>query len=286
MRWRLLMEVSMSAATKPMRSPLRYPGGKQRTAPMIGSYFPVDAREYREPFIGGGSLLLWARQNRYYALHQVGDLNDDLHCFWSHLAYKPKATYHAAMKYVGRYDGPADSKCDEWQAFTAWLRGELQNEPPSVRFFVLNRSTNGGTGDSGGITMESYQKRFTANSCNALLNLSALADRTLFSCCDYKSLVELPGDSVFLFLDPPYQSAKSSGLYGKGGDLHRNFNHEELAQSLKVADSLGHRWLMTLDDTPEMRSLFESYSIKGWSQWYPMSGKVGREMLVSNYDLG
>ncbi|MCS7171582.1 MAG: hypothetical protein NZ851_04625, partial [Aquificaceae bacterium] len=32
---------------------------------------------------------------------------------------------------------------------------------------------------------------------------------------DYEHLLKLPGDEVFIFLDPPYYSATASKLYGR-----------------------------------------------------------------------
>ncbi|MBX3066987.1 MAG: DNA adenine methylase, partial [Anaerolineae bacterium] len=40
------------------KSPLRYPGGKSRAMPQILQQIPLNMREYREPFIGGGSVYL------------------------------------------------------------------------------------------------------------------------------------------------------------------------------------------------------------------------------------
>ena len=44
---------------KGLKTPLRYPGGKSRACTKMGQFFP-DLREYvefREPFLGGGSVL-------------------------------------------------------------------------------------------------------------------------------------------------------------------------------------------------------------------------------------
>ena len=41
---------------KALKTPLRYPGGKSRAAKYLISQFPYDIIEYREPFLGGGSV--------------------------------------------------------------------------------------------------------------------------------------------------------------------------------------------------------------------------------------
>ncbi|MYD39123.1 MAG: DNA adenine methylase, partial [Chloroflexi bacterium] len=43
---------------KIVKSPLRYPGGKSRAIKQILRHLPARIDEYREPFVGGGSVFL------------------------------------------------------------------------------------------------------------------------------------------------------------------------------------------------------------------------------------
>ena len=43
---------------KYLKTPLRYPGGKSRVSKDFIPRFPADIGEYREPFLGGGSVAL------------------------------------------------------------------------------------------------------------------------------------------------------------------------------------------------------------------------------------
>ena len=45
-----------------IKSPLRYPGGKQKALGQIIPHLPENIGEYREPFIGGGSVFLAMKQ--------------------------------------------------------------------------------------------------------------------------------------------------------------------------------------------------------------------------------
>ena len=49
---------------KGLKTPLRYPGGKSRAVTKMGQYFPNlrDYSEYREPFLGGGSVAIYVSQ--------------------------------------------------------------------------------------------------------------------------------------------------------------------------------------------------------------------------------
>ncbi|BCU98767.1 MAG: hypothetical protein CM15mV23_1480 [Eurybiavirus sp.] len=43
---------------KSLKTPLRYPGGKSRAVSKLFQFLPEHITEFREPFLGGGSLLL------------------------------------------------------------------------------------------------------------------------------------------------------------------------------------------------------------------------------------
>ena len=45
---------------KSLKTPLRYPGGKSRACVKMDPYIPDlrDYKEYREPFLGGGSVAI------------------------------------------------------------------------------------------------------------------------------------------------------------------------------------------------------------------------------------
>ena len=45
-----------------MKSPLRYPGGKSKAIDFLMRYLPEDFSEYREPFMGGGSMFFYIKQ--------------------------------------------------------------------------------------------------------------------------------------------------------------------------------------------------------------------------------
>ena len=62
----------------PLRSPLRYPGGKSRVAKLLCSYIPEHA-DYREIFVGGGAIFF--RKPRVKR-NWINDLHPGLHAFW------------------------------------------------------------------------------------------------------------------------------------------------------------------------------------------------------------
>ena len=72
---------------KSLKTPLRYPGGKSRACVKMDPYFP-DLREYtefREPFIGGGSVAIHVTKKYPHLKVWVNDLYEPLVNFWQQL---------------------------------------------------------------------------------------------------------------------------------------------------------------------------------------------------------
>jgi len=68
-------------ADLPLRSPLRYPGGKSRVAKRLAPYVPPH-EEYREIFFGGGGLFFHKPKAKR---NWINDLHPGLYAFWKTL---------------------------------------------------------------------------------------------------------------------------------------------------------------------------------------------------------
>ena len=72
---------------KSYKTPLRYPGGKSRACVKMDPYFPDlrDYDEFREPFIGGGSVAIHVTKKYPNLKVWVNDLYEPLVNFWQQL---------------------------------------------------------------------------------------------------------------------------------------------------------------------------------------------------------
>ncbi|MGM3307347.1 DNA adenine methylase [Anabaena sp. WFMT] len=268
-----------------IKSPLRYPGGKSRAIKQISEYLPESFSEFREPFVGGGSVFIYLKQKYPQLKIWINDLNKELFLFW-HLAQSDLSKLVAEIRYVKeKYQ---DGKLLFLDLTTVDV-DSLSNLERAVRFFVLNRITFSGTVESGGFSMEAFYTRFTDSSIDRLEKLADILTADIkITNLDYSQLLNAEVKDVFIFLDPPYFKAENSKLYGKKGSLHTGFNHERFADDLK---SCPHRWLITYDDSPPIRDNFQWANIYEWELQYGMnnykqSGAAkGKELFISNYEI-
>ena len=63
-------------------TPLRYIGGKSKLIKNMYQYFPKDFSEFREPFVGGGSIFLYLKQLFPDRKYWINDINQNLFSFW------------------------------------------------------------------------------------------------------------------------------------------------------------------------------------------------------------
>jgi len=160
-------------------------------------------------------------------------------------------------------------------------------------FFIFNRITFSGTTESGGFSNQAFKDRFTESSIQRLRQLTSVLPNTIITNLDYQEVIEKEGDTVFLFLDPPYFSATKSALYGKNGKLHKQFDHNRFADVMK---NCKHKWLITYDDSEYIKKLFDFAEIIPFNLMYGMrnvrstksnqtknSNQKGKEIFISNY---
>ena len=265
-----------------MSSPLRYPGGKSRAIGKIVEQLPKQFSEYREPFVGGGSVFCHLRQKFPRVKLWINDLNVDLYCFW-------KETQQDSLKLAGTIQKVKDETSDGRGLFER-LRSQVGTDMPdferAVRFFVLNRISFSGTVDSGGYSEGAYHGRFTDSSIRRVAELGKLLNDVKITNTDYKKVIGAPGQDVFIFLDPPYLVATKSRLYGVNGALHTGFDHDAFAAEMRACE---HDWLITYDDSPEIRENFAFAFQDGWELQYGMnnykkgSAAKGKELFIANY---
>jgi DNA adenine methylase len=263
-----------------IKSPLRYPGGKSRAVELIAALFP-EFDEFREPFLGGGSVFVYAKQKYPDKQFWGNDLYLELYKFWEYAQQDIEMLIAKIYEWRKRF-----TIGKELHRFLNQNIARFNDLEKATAFFIYNRITFSGTSLSGGFSEGAFQKRFTESSIQRLKPFSEVIQGTQLTNYDYKELIHQGGKNVFLFLDPPYYTAMKSALYGKNGCLHKTFNHAEFADIMKHCK---HRWLITYDDCEHVRKLFSFANVIPWNLTYGMrnvtkaSDQNGKELFISNY---
>jgi len=254
----LLEEVSKKYDSYP-KSPLRFPGGKTRAVKQILSLIPSNINRLISPFFGGGSIEIAIA---HFGIDVFGfDNFKPLVDFWQELLSNPIQL------------------AKDVEAFHPLERDlfyQLQRNHPTDRkksaivFFVLNRTSYSGSTLSGGMTPGN--PRFNNAAIEYLKNFKC---RNLsVDLADYSEVLRKFSNDFF-YLDPPYLI--SSNLYGKNGNMHRDFDHHLLFEQLKNKD----KWILSYNNCNEICELYKDFRILQPHWKYGMSNnKNSREILI------
>ena len=263
-----------------IKSPLRYPGGKSRAVDLISTLVP-QFDEFREPFLGGGSIFIYLKQKFPNKKFWVNDLHFNLFKFWEMCQKDVNAVIEKVYQWRNQF---ANGK--ELHKFLTDNISNSNDLEKATAFFIFNRITFSVTSESGGYSEQAFHGRFTESSIHRLKKFGEVINGARITNYDFQKVIEKGGDNVFLFLDPPYHSATKSALYGKNGNLHKGFDHIRFAETMKNCE---HKWLITYDDSDYIRQLFSFANIIAWDLTYGMrnqtdtSDQTGKELFISNF---
>lgn len=263
-----------------VRSPLRYPGGKSRAIEIIADLIP-HYNEFREPFVGGGSIFIHQQQMNPGAKFWINDLYKPLYFFWSQSKNDIDGVIETVWKFRNKFENGK-----ELFYYLKEHNEKFSDLEKAAAFFIFNRITFSGTSDSGGFSEAAFKGRFTESSIKRVKDIEPIIKQAKITNSDFQEVVEADGENVFIFLDPPYYSATKSALYGKNGNLHKEFDHIRFAEVMK---NCRHNYLITYDDSEYIREMFAFANIFSWDLKYGMrnvingSDQNGKELFISNY---
>ena len=141
----------MTVATS-LKTPLRYPGGKSRAVKKMAPYFPnlSEYTEYREPFLGGGSVALYVTQQYPNISIWVNDLYEPLYTFWKQLQISGDKLTNELKQLKSRFPDPGSARGMFIEAREYLNRGLSDSEPfyRATSFYIVNKCSFSGLSES------------------------------------------------------------------------------------------------------------------------------------------
>ena len=274
---------------KSLKTPLRYPGGKSRACVKMDPYFP-DLRnynEFREPFLGGGSVAIHVTKKYPDLKIWVNDLYEPLVNFWQQLQMfgidmKDKLV---DLKTANRTPDKARILFNDAKiAVNDTHRSNLER---AIAFYIVNKCSFSGLTESSSFSQQASNSNFSLRGIEKLPEYSKLISNWRITNYSYDYLMDGNVDA-FMYLDPPYDI--KDNLYGRKGSMHKGFDHDKFAAD---CDSCSMHQLISYNSDQLVKDRFKNWNTAEFDLTYTMRSvgeymrdqKERKELLLFNYGI-
>jgi DNA adenine methylase len=275
------------ANLKALKTALRYPGGKSRAVAKMDPYFP-DLRnydEFREPFLGGGSVAIYITK-KYPGLNiWVNDLYEPLVNFWQQLQMFGNDLKNELVDCKSAYNTPDLAKELFLKSKEHINDQNVSNFDRAVAFYIVNKCSFSGLTESSSFSPQASNSNFSVRGIEKLPEYSKLIENWRITNYSYDYLMD--GDKgAFMYLDPPYDI--KDNLYGRKGSMHKGFDHDKFAAD---CDANNMDQLISYNSDQLVKDRFKDWNAAEFDLTYTMRSvgeymreqKGRKELLLFNY---
>jgi DNA adenine methylase len=268
-------------------TPLRYPGGKSKLANFMRLIIEENNLingHYVEPYAGGAGIAFHLLFSGYVTHVHINDLNKSIYAFWKIVLEDTDNLCRLI------YDTPVN--IDTWL-----IQKEVQEHPErhsqlelGFSTFFLNRTNRSGIIDGGVIGGKNQDGNWKLDArynkgplISRIEKISRFVDRITLYNIDAAAFISrvLPSipQHTIIYFDPPY--------YIKGSDLYEDhYSHEDHNTISNHIRQITQKWIVSYDDTPEIRQLYREYRNLPYRLNYSASKHyTGSEIMFFSNDL-
>jgi len=276
---------------KSLKTPLRYPGGKSRAVTKMAQYFP-DMREYveyREPFLGGGSVAIYMSKMYPHLKITVNDLYEPLINFWMNLQmFGDDLTKELKNLKI------AHCNQDSARCLFAEMKDVINDKTKTdleraVAFYIVNKCSFSGLTESSSFSAQASDSNFSMRGIEKLPGYSEIISNWHINGYSYEYCFRTDiHDGLFIYLDPPYDI--KDNLYGKKGSMHKKFDHDKFAED--CSKSSVHQ-LVSYNSDQLVKDRFKDWTAAEFDLTYTMRSvgeymkeqQTRKELLLFNYGI-
>jgi DNA adenine methylase len=277
------------AVTKPI---LKWVGGKTQIIDQVLEAFPTEIKDYYEPFLGGGSVLLaflsYVKRGKIQLSGKViaSDLNSRLVGVYKNIQSHVEEVIVELNKLKEEYERCEDTatirkpkneeeaktSSESWyywkrQQYNALKDDDLVTPQATALFIFLNKTCFRGVyreGPNGFNVPYGHYKNPAILDETHLKEVANLIKDVEFRCCSYQVVLSNVEKGDFVYLDPPYAPENSKSFVGYTKDGFDLDNHKKLFELCKEMTNKSILHVMSNADVELVREYFteEFYDIE------------------------
>lgn len=258
------------------KSPFRYPGGKFYALKHIIPFLDIIKHdEYREPFVGGGSVFFGKQKVKN---NWINDIEPEIINVYEHLLCDEQFEIFKDL-----FDNEIATKNRHKELINMQATSKLDK---AFKTYYLNRTSYSGIINKPAWGYRDGKSSPPQNWKNFLVNANQKLVDVKITNLDFEEVIKADSnsESVLMYLDPPYFLADQKRAYKKPFELN---DHIRLMETLK---NTSYKFCLSYDDCQEVRKLYKWANIyeKSWlyntANLNGTSRVKGSELIITNYE--
>ena len=197
-----------------LSSPIRWAGSKKRVLNEMLEFFSKNKKNYIEPFLGSGVVMLNVLNNNDYLKYEkfyVNDINKNIIDFFKLLKEKPRELVYSLLDIANDYNNKSSQE-QELMYYEIRTKFNQLSKNKSVYFYFLMKVGYNGVyreNKKGEFNVPFGRKeKFIVNE-EYLMSISKLIKKVKFYNMSYEKFIDKMKkenylDSSFIYCDPPY----------------------------------------------------------------------------------
>lgn len=296
---------------------LKWIGGKTQILDKLINEFPTNINNYREIFLGGGSVLftlLSYVKNGIIKIHgniYAYDLNEPLVYMYKNIQSNHNDLYNQIQLFITEFKSCGDGEInmapkniDEAKIakenYYYWIRSEFNNLSlndkkttiGSAMFIFLNKTCFRGIfriGPKGfNVPYGHYNNPEIINK-EHLDEIHELIQNVIFECCDFNISLNMVEPNDYVYLDPPYAPETEKSFVGYTKNGFNIDNHNNLFKLIHNLTETNKKIMLSNADVSLVRDNFtsEKYNISSILCKRAIHSKnpdaKAKEVIIKNY---
>ena len=297
---------------------LKWVGGKTQIMDKLIVDFPIEINNYREAFLGGGSVLLTLLsyvKSGVIKIHgniYAYDLNEPLIYIYKNIQTRHGEVYDTLQNIIADFNDCGNGEINRTptniqeakiakENYYYWIRSEYNklclNDKKdilgSAMFIFLNKTCFRGVfrvGPKGfNVPYGHYNNPEIINKQH-LEEIHNLIQGVIFECCDFNTSLQNVELNDFVYLDPPYAPETDTSFVGYTENGFNIENHNNLFQLIHNLTDTNKKVMLSNADVSLVRENFKDEKYKTTSILCKRSinsknpNAKAKEVIIKNYD--
>ena len=288
---------------------LKWVGGKTQIIGKLLSEFPSEMNNYREIFLGGGSVLLALLSHAKNGNIKINgnvyayDLNEALIYVYKNIQSSPDELYEILQNIIVEFNNCEEGEINRnpqtleeakiaRENYYYWSRKKYNEMDKksiegSAMFIFLNKTCFRGVfrvGPNGFNVPYGNNKNPKIIDKEHLYEIHQLIQGVVFECCSFEDSLKMAEPDDFVYLDPPYAPETTTSFVGYTKNGFNIEDHNKLFNLIHVMDT---KIMLSNADVTLVRENFKEYNTTSILCKRSINSKnpesKAKEVIIKNY---